>query len=318
MAVIDTEAKAECVAVDAAVGYTCEASDAPNAPEEKYSPPSFIKRGINCEDHRAQILSSANAEDSKPLLVGTSSTSLNRDKMKLVTDLYLDKASSFLPEDIRRDRAECEEACGSDKAAGYGEIVLDHFIDMLDNYGAHAGQVFYDLGSGLGQLVFTAGLLGLDATGIEIVKQRHLMAVAAVEQAEKQGIGETHGSISHIHGSFYDVDFSNADIVFINSVMFSDGMMRILGEKARSMKHGSRIISYLGLPDAKRGEHQPADEPKGFVGTWFRRLKSINMRTTFSSSTPWKSYVVMREDRCTGAALARPEVSPQPDATIVS
>merc|ERR1740130_381645 len=213
--------------------------------------------------------------------------------IQLVTDLYEARSSSFLPVDIRRDREEVETATGFDKAAGYGEIVLGDFLDMLDKVGAHAGQHFYDLGSGLGQLVFTAGLLGLDATGIEIVTQRHLMAVEAVEQAEKQGIGETHGSISHIHGSFYDIDFSNADIVFINSVMFSDGMMKILGEKARSMKHGSRIISYLGLPDAKRGEHQPADEPKGFVGTWFRRMKSITLRTTFSTGSPMKSYVVV-------------------------
>lgn len=228
-----------------------------------------------------------------PRLVGKSSE--HHSMIQLVSDLYEGKSSSFLPVDIRRDRAEVETATGFDRAAGYGELVLADFIDMLDGAGAHAGQHFYDLGSGLGQLVFTAGLLGLDATGIEIVKQRHEQACAAVQQAEMQGIGqaENHGSIKFLHGSFYDVDFSDADIVFINSVLFSDEMMRIISQKARSMKHGSRIISYLGLKDVGRDQRHMADENQE-PGAWFRQMKSISMRTTFSSGSPWKSYIAVR------------------------
>jgi len=203
--------------------------------------------------------------------------------IQLVTDLYEARSSSFLPVDIRRDRAEVETATGFDKAAGYGEIVLDDFIDMLDSAGAHAGQHFYDLGSGLGQLVFTAGLLGLDATGIEIVTQRHEQACAAIQQAEEQDIGHNHGIIKFLHASFYDVDFSDADIVFINSVLFTDEMMRIISEKSRSMKLGSKLFSYLKLPDSGRD--------KKHIGTWFRQMKSISLKTTFSSGSPWKSYI---------------------------
>jgi len=205
--------------------------------------------------------------------------------IQLVTDLYEARSSSFLPCDIRRDRAEVETATGFDRAAGYGEIVLGDFIDMLDHVGAHAGQHFYDLGSGLGQLVFTAGLLGLDATGVEVVTQRHEQACAAMEQAEKQDIGHKHGSIKFTHGSFYDVDFSDADIVFINSILFSDEMMLVISQKARKMKHGSRILSYLSLPDV--------DQDQKDIGTWFRQMKSISLRTTFSSGSPWKSYIAM-------------------------
>lgn len=216
-------------------------------------------------------------------LVGKSSE--HGSMIQLVTDLYEGRASSYLPVDIRRDRDEVEVATGFERAAGYGEIVLGDFIDMLQNVGAHAGQHFYDLGSGLGQLVFTAGLLGLDATGIEIVKQRHEQACGAVQRAEEQGIGHNHGSIKFLHGSFYDLDFSDADIVFINSVLFSDEMMRIISSKARSMKHGSRIFSYLSLPDA--GRDRKVD------GQWFRQLKDLSLRTTFSSGSPWKSYIAV-------------------------
>jgi len=116
--------------------------------------------------------------------------------IQLVTSLYEGKSSSFLPVETRKDRAEVEAATGFDRAAGYGELLLDDFVDMLGHVGAQAGQQFYDLGSGLGQLVFTAGLLGLNATGVEIVTQRHEQACAAMQQAEEQDIGITTASLN--------------------------------------------------------------------------------------------------------------------------
>jgi len=265
---LDTETTLECHPVE---------SNAESQPT--LDVPEFQKPAILHDGRRGRDCIGASGQGS----VGKYSE--HPDMIQMVTDLYAERASSFLPVDIRRDRAEVETATGFDRAAGYGEILIGDFIDMLDNVGAHAGQHFYDLGSGLGQLVFTAGLLGLDATGIEIVTQRHEQACAAMQQAGEQDIGHNHGSIKFLHGSFYDVDFSDADIVFINSVLFSDEMMRIISQTARKMKLGSRIISYLSLPDAGRENKQ--------IGTWFRQMKSISMRTTFSSGTPWKSYIAV-------------------------
>lgn len=198
-----------------------------------------------------------------------------------------------MPQDIRRDKAEVEAACGNDKASGYGEIYLEDFIDMLNAAGAHAGQHFWDLGSGLGKLVLTAGLLGMDATGVEIVNQRYEQACAAMQQAELQGIGDDHGSVSFLHGSFYNIDFSDADILFINSVLFSDEMMEVIAKKARSLKHGARIISYLSLPDA--GDRRS-------IGTWFKRGKSISLKASWVSGAPFRTYMVVDNNRVRGTA----------------
>jgi hypothetical protein len=206
--------------------------------------------------------------------------------IQLVSDLYEGKGSSYEPKDIKRDKKELENANCPDKASGYGEIPLVDFVDMLDNAGVYAGQNFIDVGSGLGQLVWVAGLLGLDATGVEIVTQRHQQACQAVQQAEELGIGHDHGSINFVHGSFYDADFSDADILFSNSVMFSDEMMGIMSEKSRLMKHGSRIISYLALHDV--------GIKKIRMGTWLRHTKSINLKTTFSSGSPFQTYTVVK------------------------
>lgn len=277
---LDTESNLECQLVKS----NSESQPTLEVPD-RFSLPSVSlhhgRRGRNCINASEQAMSPG---------------ADRRNMIQLVTDLYVTRSSSFLPVDIRRDRAEVEDATGFDRAAGYGEILLDDFVSMLESAGAHAGQQFYDLGSGLGQLVFTAGLLGLDATGIEVVTQRHKQACDAMQQAEGQDIGHNHGIIKFLHASFYDVDFSDADIVFINSVLFSDEMMRIISEKARSMKLGSRIISYLSLPDAGWDNKR--------IGTWFRQLKSISLKTTFSSGSPWKSYIAGGEH---GAPVADQE-----------
>lgn len=271
---LDSESNSECVPVQTNLETqpTLEASD-------RFSQSSVSlhhgRRGRNC-------IAACGAGSCRRSI---SESSERHNIIQLATALYEGKSSSFLPVEIRKDRAEVEAATGFDRAAGYGEILLDDFIDMLDKVGARAGQHFYDLGSGLGQLVFTAGLFGLDATGIEIVTQRHEQACAAVQQAEKQDIGHNHGSIKFLHGSFYDMDFSDADIVFINSVLFSNEMMRVISQKAQSMKHGSRILSYLSLPDA--------GEEEAHSGTRFKQMKSISLRTTFSSGSPWKSYIAV-------------------------
>lgn len=246
------------------------------------------RRGCTCKDERLKAKCPEGVEDAGPFrrLVGKSSD--HGSMIELVSALYQERSSSFLPQDIRRDKAEVETACGNDKASGYGEIQLGDFIDMLNNAGAHAGQQFWDLGSGLGKLVLTAGLLGMDATGVEIVNQRYQQACEAIQQAEVQGIGDDHGSIKFLHGSFYDIDFSDADILFINSVLFSDEMMKVIAQKARSLKHGARIISYLGLPDA--GD-------KSSIGTWFKRGKSVTLKATWVSGAPFKTYMVVDNDR---------------------
>jgi len=246
------------------------------------------RRGCDCTDERlkAKCPEGLHATGSFRRQVGKSSDYAAM--IQLVYALYEDRSSSFMPQDIRRDKAEVEIACGNDKASGYGEIVLEDFVDMLNKAGAHAGQHFWDLGSGLGKLVLTAGLLGMDATGVEIVNQRYQQACAAVQQAELQGVGDDHGSIRFLHDSFYDIDFSDADILFINSVLFSDEMMKVIAQKARSLKHGARIISYLGLPDA--GD-------KSSIGTWFKRGRSISLKATWASGAPFRTYVVVDNDR---------------------
>ena len=46
-----------------------------------------------------------------------------------------------------------------------------------------------------------------------------------------------------MHGSFFSLDWSDADIVFTDSVMFSQETMAELSRRGAALKQGARIIS---------------------------------------------------------------------------
>jgi len=67
---------------------------------------------------------------------------------------------------------EVQRAVGSARPATYGEVLPETVAAMLHRLGARAGQRYYDLGSGTGKTAALAWLLGLDATGVELVSAR--------------------------------------------------------------------------------------------------------------------------------------------------
>merc|ERR1712139_8743 len=76
--------------------------------------------------------------------------------------------------------------------------------------------------------------------------------------------------LDFLWASFLDVDFTDADVIFVCSVLFSIEMLAKLALIARWMKPGSRIVS-----------HQP------FVGCEFKTLGQFNTPTTWEASTCW-------------------------------
>eukprot|EP00441_Pelagodinium_beii_P012288 CAMPEP_0197702222 /NCGR_PEP_ID=MMETSP1338-20131121/124241_1 /TAXON_ID=43686 ORGANISM="Pelagodinium beii, Strain RCC1491" /NCGR_SAMPLE_ID=MMETSP1338 /ASSEMBLY_ACC=CAM_ASM_000754 /LENGTH=196 /DNA_ID=CAMNT_0043286027 /DNA_START=39 /DNA_END=626 /DNA_ORIENTATION=- len=134
--------------------------------------------------------------------------------------------------------------------AHYGEIAPLAFCQLLHEVQAEAGEMFYDLGSGNGKLVALAWLLGLDVTGVEIIRERHETAMVALETLRKGMEDDDLPSapIRFICGSFLDVDFSDADIVYTWDLLFDQEMKEDIAVIAQKLKPGSRVISSRGLP----------------------------------------------------------------------
>ena len=130
--------------------------------------------------------------------------------------------------------------------ARYGEIHPNSTAAMLQCLGVKRGDRYYDLGSGTGKTVLAAALLGLNATGVEVVESRSLGAELAARNLQQLG-NEDMISPRFIHGSLLDVDFSDADVIFANSVLFPEELMEGFSRIAESLRPGSWVVSYWSL-----------------------------------------------------------------------
>jgi SAM-dependent methyltransferase len=136
------------------------------------------------------------------------------------------------------------------KSFVYGEVVPHSFYQILKDLGVQPGQVFYDLGSGTGKAVVLANLLFdfSESIGIEFVESLYQCSVDIQERLEKEFKPKVRpkqefGKMSFIHGSFLDVDVSNADIIFMNSTCFQEDLMLALDEKLQEVKPGTLLIT---------------------------------------------------------------------------
>lgn len=165
--------------------------------------------------------------------------------------IYKGQASRVSETDSQEDRAHRDvyNASGDGSASVYGEIQPSAVLDMLRITGMKEGQKFYDLGCGYGKTVVLAWLLGLNATGVELAQDRWQGSCDALHRAPEIGVSGHGNGVNFVRASFFDVDFSDADLVFMNSVMFSDETMEGLAKVARRLRPGSKIVSsHMGLP----------------------------------------------------------------------
>lgn len=136
------------------------------------------------------------------------------------------------------------------KSYVYGEVVFDHFVQLLKDANPPPGAIFCDCGSGTGKAVFI-GHLAFDfkrSMGIELVDNLYNASAQVLEKYNKEvrpTIADEVGDrkIGFFHGSFLDGDFSDVDLVFMNSTCFQEDLMDAIELNLDFMKPGSQVIS---------------------------------------------------------------------------
>mmetsp|Transcript_149826 Transcript_149826/g.276382 ORF Transcript_149826/g.276382 Transcript_149826/m.276382 type:complete len:89 (+) Transcript_149826:131-397(+) len=78
------------------------------------------------------------------------------------------------------------------------------------------------------------------------------------------------GEVDLIFGSFLEEDFSDADIVFINSFTFPDDLMANIVNAASGLKPGSFLVTASRLPGEK-----------------FKVLKKIRLPTSWRNASTY-------------------------------
>ncbi|MFC1771150.1 methyltransferase domain-containing protein [Candidatus Margulisiibacteriota bacterium] len=119
----------------------------------------------------------------------------------------------------------------------YGETPYFTLEKVLDHIGIKNNDVFYDLGSGKGKLVyFTARRYKITAIGIEIFP-------SFVKTAKHIANIFTNEKCSFINDDFFNVDISDATIVFVVGTSFSYETEARLIKKILETKPGTKIIT---------------------------------------------------------------------------
>lgn len=161
-------------------------------------------------------------------------------------------------------------------ADSYGEIFPQGTFDMLWTVGAKPGDRFYDLGAGTGKVVALAWMAGLRATGVELSQARWGESCKAVanmrrcDNTDDDATGDPTLAVDFLCASLCDLDFTDGDVVFACSVLYSAELISKLAATARWMKPGSRIVSY-----------------QAFDGPEFKEIGRFSTATTWSRSTTW-------------------------------
>mmetsp|Transcript_59674 Transcript_59674/g.180398 ORF Transcript_59674/g.180398 Transcript_59674/m.180398 type:complete len:218 (+) Transcript_59674:3-656(+) len=183
-----------------------------------------------------------------------------------------------------------------DWSAGiYGEIKPKGVVHLLERLKAKPGQRYYDLGSGAGKTAtIAARLFGMKATGVELSRDRHAAGCRALQHLRAAGRlaagTQAPGRVQLVRGSFFDYDISDADIVFTDSVEFTEGMMQRLAELCQSLRPGAKVVTFRGMP-----------------GLGARKLREFGLETSWGRGRPtafevWEKTSAARSVRSLPAA----------------
>lgn len=141
-----------------------------------------------------------------------------------------------------------------DLSLTYGEIEYKSFyrilcmVQSIDNSSTNE-TIFYDLGSGSGRAIIAATLTQnfQNAKGIEILSSLYDISKAVESiylESYRHLLHQSTGSMEFILGSILDYDWSDGDIVFVNSTCFTDDLMNQVSQKANLLSPGAIVITF--------------------------------------------------------------------------
>jgi len=135
----------------------------------------------------------------------------------------------------------------------YGEISFISFQKILRSAQSKAGDIFYDLGCGAGKPVAYAAFAFAFSKCVGIEQLPHVCELGKKFADEYAKGVETKRwkhtnynllpTIGIIEGSFLEVDFSEADIIYLACTTFTEELMESIAKQCKKLKKGSRVIT---------------------------------------------------------------------------
>lgn len=168
---------------------------------------------------------------------------LSKDLVKQIMKQIYDRAISPDIKELGKDTSE--------KKFTYGELEPEFVHQLLVDSGITSGQVFVDLGSGVGNVVAQAALqIGCESWGCEIVKKLTPLARRQKRECEARCRlwGINIGAIELEEGDFTEnTNIQNAmrraDVILVNNEVFPEETNQSLLQMFLDLKDGCQIIS---------------------------------------------------------------------------
>lgn len=126
----------------------------------------------------------------------------------------------------------------------YGEILFDSFSQILQAAQPLPNDIFYDLGCGTGKAVVATALLyhDINARGVEILPPLYTICESVKEKYRQLPNNHSTSSVDFFHADFFEYDFSDGNIVFINATSINQKTWNALSNKLHLLPKGARII----------------------------------------------------------------------------
>jgi hypothetical protein len=132
----------------------------------------------------------------------------------------------------------------------YGEVTAEALHDLLTSAAPREGEVFFDLGSGIGQAVFMAALT-FDFTrlvGVELLDGLVLKAREALAHYDAEVRGTLPGprqsqQIEFRLGDMLQVDLGEVDVAFAYNACYGQDLQAGLVARMETLRKGARVIT---------------------------------------------------------------------------
>jgi hypothetical protein len=131
----------------------------------------------------------------------------------------------------------------------HGEIIFSSFSDILAFVKPKKNEIFYDLGCGGGKAIFTAALLYPDiiVRGVESLPPLYdlcqsLQCSLVKMMRDSQYFKHHPLNVEFISGDLTAIDFSEANIVYLNVTCFDSDIWERICEKLEALPVNARVI----------------------------------------------------------------------------
>eukprot|EP00466_Bigelowiella_natans_P000794 jgi/Bigna1/135416/aug1.29_g10124 len=146
-----------------------------------------------------------------------------------------------------------------------------------DPYLLPASGTFYDLGSGVGRGVIVAALVGSFSRvcGIEVSKELYKASIAVQNEFETRvspAYGVSLSEMNFIQANFTKNDWSDGNVIFINSTCFSKSLMEKIAAKAVHLVPGSCVVT---LTQPIVSQYFELLESKKLIFTFVRKIRPL-------------------------------------------